>query len=221
MIVPSLADLAESIDSVHPYPGNARVGDIEFLTSSLAEHGQIKPIVANRRTGDILAGNHLWQAAVALGWSEIAVTWVDVDEDQARKIVLVDNRASELGGFDDEALAELLDSLATDDLESVGYSQEFLETLLAEVADDDFVPFTEYQGFASEGASPAVKSGGEIASNTEQWVNLRLVDLRIRVSRSAYQSLYERLLRENDNDRAKASRAFALGFGFTPEEVEG
>ena len=48
------------------------------------------------------------QAAKALGWPEIAVTWVDVDEEQAARIVLVDNRTNDLAGYDEAALADLL-----------------------------------------------------------------------------------------------------------------
>lgn len=142
MIVDHLQDHAEPVAAVHPYPGNPRVGDVELIKASLIEHGQFKPIVVNRPTGDILAGNHVWQAICELGWTQVAVVYVDVDEDQARKMVLVDNRAAEKGTFDDDALAELLAEVGAEELLDVGYSVEEFEELLALVDDGDYQPFT-------------------------------------------------------------------------------
>lgn len=41
---------------------------------------------------EVLAGNHTLQAARELGMAEVTVTQLDVDEEQARRIMLVDNR---------------------------------------------------------------------------------------------------------------------------------
>lgn len=131
LIVESLHSLAEPIDAVHPYPGNARRGDVETITKSIRKHKQYRPIVANRRTGDILGGNHVWQSMVILGAAHIAVSWVDVDEDTAREMVLIDNRAAELGTFDDAALADLLALVPADALPDTGYTMADLDALLA------------------------------------------------------------------------------------------
>ena len=88
------------ITNLIPYPANPREGDIGAIIESLEANGQYRPIVANKRTGHILTGNHTYQAAKALGWFEIAVSWVDVDEDQELKIVLIDNRTSDLATYD-------------------------------------------------------------------------------------------------------------------------
>ena len=115
----TLTALAVPIDDVHPYEHNPRRGDLAALTESLEVNGQYRPIVANRRTGDVLAGNHTWQAAKALGWTHIAVSWVNVDDETAARIVLVDNRTNDLATYDDTALAGLLESLP--DLAGTGY----------------------------------------------------------------------------------------------------
>ena len=67
-------------------------------------------------------------AAKSLGWSQIAVTWVDVDEEQAKRIVLVDNRTNDLAGYDEKALRELLGGL--EDLDGSGYDRAFVDELL-------------------------------------------------------------------------------------------
>jgi hypothetical protein len=76
----------------------------------------------------VLAGNHTWRAARELGWEQIAVTFVDVDQQQARRILLVDNRTSDLAGYDEQALVELLSGLAG--LAGTGYDQAALDRLL-------------------------------------------------------------------------------------------
>ncbi|WP_189448261.1 hypothetical protein [Streptomyces abikoensis] len=52
------------------------------------------------------------KVARALGWDEIAVTWLDVDEDTAAKIVIVGNRTSDLANYDTAILADILSDLA-------------------------------------------------------------------------------------------------------------
>jgi ParB-like chromosome segregation protein Spo0J len=97
-----------ALNTLTLHPKNVRQGDVGAIVESLNLHGQYRPIVAQKSTGYILAGNHTWKAASALGWKEIAVTYVDVDDDQAARILLVDNRANDLATYDDVSLANLL-----------------------------------------------------------------------------------------------------------------
>ncbi|GAA2084919.1 hypothetical protein GCM10009759_04320 [Kitasatospora saccharophila] len=132
-IVDSLLPLAVPIGDLTRYHRNPRRGDVAAVAESLLWHGQFKPIVVNRgtRTGrpnEILAGNHTWDAAVERGWDQIAVTWVDVDDEDAAKIVIVDNRTSDLAGYDTELLADILSGLAT--LDGTGYDQDAVDELL-------------------------------------------------------------------------------------------
>lgn len=121
------------LEELKPYPGNPRRGDVTLIADSLRRHGQYRPIVANRRNSEILAGNHTLAAARTLGWPEIAVTWVDVDDDTAARIVLIDNRANDLAVYDDKALAELLGALP--ELDGTGYDARALAELLAATED--------------------------------------------------------------------------------------
>ena len=118
------------IDKLVPHPDNPRRGDLETIANSLRVHGQYKPLVVQRSTGYILAGNHTWLAAKHLGWDTLAVAYVDVGETQASQILLVDNRASDLGSYDNVALSELLASLDTN-LEGTGYDPDYVDDLLA------------------------------------------------------------------------------------------
>lgn len=122
------------VTQLRPYPGNPRRGDIEAIKASLETHGQYRPIVVNKRDDTVLAGNHTLEAARQLGRETIAVTYVNVDDEQAKRIVLVDNRTNDLAGYDDTELAALLEEL--DDLEGTGYGQDDLNALLDELERD-------------------------------------------------------------------------------------
>lgn len=122
-----------AIDKVTPYPGNAKVGDIGTIRESLRTLGQYRAIVVQKSTGHILAGNHTWQAAREEGWTEIAVEYVDCNDAVARKINLVDNRAAEKGGYNEDALAELMSGLEGD-FEGTGWAQDDLTKLLDRLA---------------------------------------------------------------------------------------
>jgi ParB-like nuclease domain len=129
LIPDSLADLTVPIDSVEFYERNPRRGDVELLKRSLLANGLYRPLVVNSRTNEVLAGNHTLKAARELGWTEIAATFVDVDDETAARIVLVDNRSSDLATYDEPELAELLSSLT--ELDGSGYSSDDLDVLLA------------------------------------------------------------------------------------------
>ena len=115
------------ISQLREFPNNPRRGDVELLMESLGYHGQYRPIVANRRTSEVLAGWHTLKAARKLGWDMIAVTWVDVDPITAKRIVLADNRLSDLANYDDTALLDLL--MLLEDLEGTGFNKDDLRKL--------------------------------------------------------------------------------------------
>lgn len=134
-IAERLATLAIPIGSVTTYPGNPREGDIGAISVSLEAFGQLKPIVVQASTGHILAGNHLWKAAVALGWDQIAAVMVEIDDRDATRYLIADNRTQELGSYDQAALSSILVELARDDaLLATGYDNDDLEHLLLELA---------------------------------------------------------------------------------------
>lgn len=126
-----LRRLLVPVADLRPYAANPRRGDIGALRDSLAAHGQYRPIVVRRTTGEILAGNHTFRAAVDLGWEKVAATYVDVDDDEAARIVLVDNRTTDRAGYDDSDLVALLESLPG--LDGTGFDDQELAALVASV----------------------------------------------------------------------------------------
>ena len=123
-----------SIAELKFYPGNARRGDIDLIAESLEKLGQYKPIVVNK-DGTILAGNHTVMAAQRLGWETIDVHRVDVDDDTAKRIVIVDNKANDQSTYDVEDLVNLLTELPT--LEATGFTRDEVDQLLESLDDID------------------------------------------------------------------------------------
>lgn len=123
------------LKSLKTYPKNPRKGNVDIIATSLSAFGQYKPITVNQRTNEILAGNHTYQAAKQLGWSTISVTYVDVDEETAKRIVLIDNRSNDMASYDAEALLDLLAELP--DLEATGYDDVNLDDLLASIEETE------------------------------------------------------------------------------------
>jgi DNA modification methylase len=120
------------VGDLRTYYRNPRKGNIAVIARSLKSNGQYKTLTVNRgthtgRPNEVLAGNHTLMAARDIEWDTIDVSFVDVDEDQAARIVAVDNRSSDLAENDDRLLLELLADLP--DLDGTGYDPGDIEEL--------------------------------------------------------------------------------------------
>jgi hypothetical protein len=136
---PGLEELLHPIAELKHYRRNPRSGDVDAIMASLRAHGQFRPLVVQRSTGEVLAGNHTLRAMRELGYEQAAVTWVDVDDDGAARIALVDNRANELASYDLQLLADAMQDLP--DLAGTGWVDEDLERILADLqVPDGFTP---------------------------------------------------------------------------------
>ena len=131
------------LNELEPWERNPRRGDVNAIKESLKANGQFRPIVVNRRAGryEVLAGNHTVQAMRELGWETAQANVLQVNEDTARRIMLADNRTSDLAGYDTQNLAAELAEL--DGLEGTAYETADLEALadMEEELDPD-----EYEG---------------------------------------------------------------------------
>ncbi|MET0039304.1 ParB N-terminal domain-containing protein [Dehalococcoides mccartyi] len=136
MITDSLKPLAVPIDSVIPDPKNARKHpdrNLSVIKKSLELYGQRKPIIVNKLTGYIEAGNATWCSAKALGWKEIAAIFVEDAPDKAEAYGLMDNRSAELAEWELPILKDILQDLDTGagNLEDLtGFSDKELEDLI-------------------------------------------------------------------------------------------
>lgn len=116
------------IDSVREHPRNPRRGDVELIAGSVLAHRQYVPIVVQRSTRFILRGNHTHKGLKSLGATTIDIVLIDCSDAEAVEILLMDNKASDHGRYDDPILADLLREV--DDLPRTGWTPDELDDIL-------------------------------------------------------------------------------------------
>lgn len=156
------ADIA--LDELTPFPGNAKRGDVDQIRASLRRNGQYRSLVV-REIPDgpliVLAGNHTMQALTAEGHATARCEVVLCDEDTARRINLADNRTAELGGYDNDALAELL-SYLDGDYEGTGYTDADIDALITPPDIEELEPADADEDDAGPPPAEPVTKPGDI-----------------------------------------------------------
>lgn len=125
-----------AISDITPDPNNARVHDernIAAITESLMEFDQYAPLVVQKSTGRIIAGNGRYAAMKAMGRTRVDVVEYDCDDETAARISIADNRTSELASWDIDKLGDLFAEFDADEL--IGWTPEEIETI-ANIGDD-------------------------------------------------------------------------------------
>ena len=125
-----IADLKKFDRNPRQMPGRMA----KALRESLDRFGIVEPLVVNRRDNTIIGGHQRLDAAEALGLKTVPVVFVDLDEADATALNIALNKIE--GEWDFDTLSDLLAELdGTDfDLESLGFDEAELESLLSEAA---------------------------------------------------------------------------------------
>lgn len=123
------------VGKLREHPANPREGDVGAIAESIRVNGFYGACVVQESSGHVLAGNHRLKAARQLDMPSVPVVYVDVGDEEAMRILLADNRTADIAGHDDDALADILEHLATTEAElaGTGYGQSDLDTLLNEL----------------------------------------------------------------------------------------
>lgn len=160
------------LDDIHGNPRNVKGHAEAAIRRSIEHHGLAELPLLDERTGQLVAGHGRldqlramqqagvsppegieldkdgrWLVPVIRGWSSRS------DEDAAAYLV-GSNRLTELGGWDDHGLAELLTELADAQLlELAGYTSDDLDDLVAALdkTPPDLSDFPEYDESAAKG----------------------------------------------------------------------
>lgn len=136
VIVHQQFDPAADIDSVREHPQNPRKGDETAIEQSIDAHGFYGAVLAQESSHFIVAGNHRHRRMKARGELVIPVMWLDVDDDEALRILLNDNTSSDGGSYHDDTLMGLLAQLASTDagLAGTGFKDADLAKLVAQLS---------------------------------------------------------------------------------------
>jgi DNA modification methylase len=134
---PTLAIRRVPLDSLHTDPANARSHgpeNMDAIVASLKRFGQAEPLVVHKQTGRVIGGNGRLVAMKQLGWNDCDVVELYIDELTATSLGIALNRTADLASWDEETLAKLLQELKAEDaLDGVGYSDDDLDKLLADL----------------------------------------------------------------------------------------
>ncbi len=128
------------IATVKLNPKNPRLNDaaVRPVKDSIERFGFRQPLVVNRRTKRIEAGNTRYKAAKELGLTQVPVIWVDDNRLEAMAFSIADNKTHEFATWDEAELAEhlkVLDAQAC--LLASAFTEEDLSQLLARLDAQD------------------------------------------------------------------------------------
>lgn len=150
------------ISSISQHPDNPKEHDLGAIAASLARFGQQVPVLVQKSTGWIVAGNGRWEALPMVAeleatlevgpgeeWTHVAAIFSDLSDLEAKAYALADNRTHDLGGgYNDEKLARLLTELGEAGvLVGTGFDSEDLDAILA--------------GLSAPASFPDPETGGE------------------------------------------------------------
>lgn len=161
--IPQEFDPAIPVAELSEHPKNPRRGNDSAVAESIEHNGFFGAVLVQRSTGHVLAGNTRLRVARREGEETIPGFWLDVDDAEAERILLADNRMSDLAFYDDRALVELLEGLhdSDDGLVGTGYTDDQLalmldaqEDILDDFDDDEDDPEREDWVFARLELSP-------------------------------------------------------------------
>lgn len=192
------------IDDLQEFHANARIGDEDFLAESLTELDQYRAIVVNKGTHtgrpyEVLAGNHTFRVAKALGWDSIACHVLDVDELKAAQIVDTDNAANDRARYDREKQRILLDEIiGRENIIGLDLREEEIDDLL----DDGLLPSPIELPTDGKG------TGASAIAESVQWGFIQWRTTRVRITAAEVQALdalHEQYVEEHSTD---------VGFGY-------
>ena len=114
-------------------PGSPRY---ERLKKSVVEFDYIDPIIWNRRTDRIVGGHQRLSVLINLGYREVDVSVVDIDENKEKALNLALNKTG--GSWDLTKLEDVMKDLEVVDfdIESTGFSESEMRQL-GRYMDDD------------------------------------------------------------------------------------
>jgi DNA modification methylase len=130
-------------DDLVPYEFNPRTHSeeqIEQLVSSMREFGFTNPILVDKETREIIAGHGRLMAAKRLGLSQVPVIALEhLNEAKRRKLIIADNQLALNAGWDMDLLATEIAALTEmgEDLDVLGFNDEFLDEVLKTPVDND------------------------------------------------------------------------------------
>lgn len=110
--------------------------EYQKLKRSIEEFGYVDPIIVNKRNHVVVGGHQRLNVLIAMGYEEIDVVYVDLDEKREKALNIALNKIS--GKWQEETLKDILLDLDNGDfdVELTGFDMDEIEKLMNKFADD-------------------------------------------------------------------------------------
>tara|TARA_R110001599_G_scaffold46256_2_gene135769 strand:- start:16 stop:627 length:612 start_codon:yes stop_codon:yes gene_type:complete len=110
---------------------------MQAIQASLSSHGQVEPLLIQKSSKMVIAGNGRMASMKRLGWETADCVVLDVDDIEARKLSIALNRSGELASWDEKILTKHLDDLSDledFDLAKLGFNSDEVDEMLSDLA---------------------------------------------------------------------------------------
>jgi len=109
-----------------PWERNPRKNDpaVDDVARSIAKFGFGTPIVARKENNEIIAGHTRHKAALLIDYSPVPVRFLDLTENEAHALAIIDNQTNEIALWDEEVLNELVIELEEELADICGFDEE-------------------------------------------------------------------------------------------------
>lgn len=181
-----------ALESVLPNPANPKAHDHEQIDASVGRFGYIESITLDERTGCLISGHGRRETLIAMrdrgetapegvmvrdsdgAWLvPVARGWASRTDTEALAALVALNRLTEVGGWEETALLDLLDQVSAigdDAFAGVGFSEDDLDDLRVRLEEIASAEPPTFQGETSDGGE---KTDGGFEDNTKVTPSLK------------------------------------------------
>lgn len=165
------------LDDITPANYNPRIelneNDPEYskIKNSIEQFGYVDPIIYNKRTNTIVGGHQRYTVLRDLGYEEVDVSVVDMDEQDEMALNVALNKVE--GEWDKDKLKDVIEQLEEDKLVFTGFDDDEIDSLMNDVDIDEFFEEEEKQ---PEQNNDDGESSLEIATELLELVHNKLKD---------------------------------------------
>lgn len=99
------------INDVKPWDKNPKKHNKKAILESIKRFKPTQPILVQKGTGLIIAGHGRLEAFKELGYAEVPIIELEMNDAEARAYALVDNQTVIAGGWDDDLLLTTIQEL--------------------------------------------------------------------------------------------------------------
>lgn len=130
------------LSDIKPYPNNPRDNDVAVskVVKSIKRYGYINPIIVDKNSV-IIAGHTRLKALQALKYKEVQVVVLDIPEQKAKELRIIDNKTAEYAEWTDDLVFELREIIDVDVIKDffpdVNINAEWKELDISNTSNED------------------------------------------------------------------------------------